>query len=61
MSPFSSSARRLPAEGTSRWITRRIFGSLPLFQPSKRSYTISWPGRQVTTLYAPPPATLALV
>ena len=45
MSPFSSSARRLPADGTSRWITRLMAGSGPLFQSSKRAYTISWPGR----------------
>ena len=37
MSPFSISARRLPAEGMSRCTMRRIFGSLPLFQSSKRA------------------------
>src|SRR6185503_9275214 len=60
-SPRSSSARRLPAEGTSRRITRRIFGSGPDFQSSLRVKTISWPGFQDSTLNAPPPAVLALV
>ena len=50
MSPRSSMARRLPAEGTSRAMMRRIFGIGPLFQLSLRAKMISLPGCQPSTL-----------
>jgi len=37
MSPLSSSARRLPALGTSRCTMRRSLGKGPLFQSSLRT------------------------
>lgn len=49
-SPRSSIARRVPAEGTSRAITRLIFGSGPLFHSSKRASTVSLPGFQLSIL-----------
>jgi hypothetical protein len=49
-SPRSSSARRLPAEGTMRQITRLIFGSGPPVQSSLRSMTTSVPAVQRETL-----------
>ena len=48
-SPRSSMARRVPADGTSRAMTRLIFGSGPLFQLSKRARIVSLPGFQLST------------
>ena len=49
-SPRSKSARRLPADGTMRQITRRTFGSGPPFQLSLRSRMTSLPAFQVVDL-----------
>ena len=48
-SPRSSSARRLPEEGTMRQTTRRTFGAAPPAHLSKRSITTSVPAFQLTT------------
>ena len=49
-SPRSISARRLPADGTMRQMTRLTFGSGPIFQSSLRSKTTSVPGCHRATL-----------
>jgi hypothetical protein len=48
-SPRSSSARRLPAEGTMRHTMRRTFGSGPPVHLSLRSRMTSVPAFQLTT------------
>ena len=48
-SPRSSSARRLPADGTMRQTTRLIFGSGPPTHLSLRSMITSEPAFQLTT------------
>ncbi len=48
-SPRSSSARRLPADGTMRHTMRRTFGSGPPVHLSLRSITTSVPAVQFTT------------
>ena len=48
-SPRSSSARRLPADGTMRQTMRLTFGSGPPFHLSLRSKMTSVPAFQLTT------------